>query len=558
MPTPRWGSTVVESTRGGHPGLKYEYRPSSVRAILSEARRWSNRVFITHGSRVVTFGEHEQLVHRVAAMLTARGIKPGQRVGILAANSPEWVATFFAIIEIGGVVVPFNGWWAADEVAYAAGVVDPVLIVTDEQRQGRVPENVPFVLVSQLGESDAAAIRSAATPAAPTPAATASSAATSAVPAPAGTAPVEPDLGDADEDAPAVILFTAGTTAFPKGAILSHRALIANLQTLLVTARKLPQDIADDIRPSVALVGLPLFHIGAIQLILVPLMTGSQIVFLEGRFDAAAVLRLIASHGVTMFSGVPTMMERMLQQPVIGELDLSSLRTIILGGSPVDQALLSRIRSAFPSAVRGVGQTYGLTEAGGVVSTGAGKAMAEHPGSSGRLAPVVEVRIDAPDAEGNGEILVRSPACMDGYWGGVDDAAIDADGWFRTGDLGRVDNDRYLYVTGRAKDVIIRGGENISAARVESVLNAHPGVLEVSVIGLPDADLGEVVAAVVRAADPAPSQAELEEFAKSRLSAFETPTRWWFREGLLPTNDSGKVLRTKLVNDWAEAASIRS
>ena len=533
--TPTWGSTVIESTRGGHPSVEYEYRPTSVRAILNESRRWSKRDFITHGSRVVTFGEHEQLVRRIAALLVARGIEPGQRVGILAANSPEWVATFFAVLEIGAIVVPFNGWWAAEEVAYAAGVVEPVLIVTDEQRQLRVPEGRPFVLVSELGAAGDA--RGEAEP---------------------DEEALQTALHATDEDAPAVILFTAGTTAFPKGAILSHRALISNLQTLLVTARKLPQDIADDVRPSVALVGLPLFHIGAIQLILVPLMTGSQIVFLEGRFDAAAVLRLISSHGVTMFSGVPTMMERMLQQPVIDELDLGSLRTIILGGSPVDQALLARIRAAFPNAVRGVGQTYGLTEAGGVVSTGAGKAMAEHPGSSGRLAPVVEVRIDAPDAEGNGEILVRSPACMDGYWGGVDDQAIDADGWFRTGDLGRVDDERYLYVTGRVKDVIIRGGENISAARVESVLNQHPGILEVSVVGLPDSDLGEIVGAVVRTADPAPSEAELEQFAKARLSSFETPTRWWFRDGLLPTNDSGKVLRRKLVSDWVERAGIQS
>lgn len=522
---------MIESTRCGHPGLEYQFRPSSVRTILAEARRWSNRVFITHGSRVVTFAEHESLVHSIAAMLRGRGITPGERVGILAANSPEWVATFFAILEVGAVVVPFNGWWAADEVAYAAGVVDPVLIVTDEARQSRVPSGVPFVLVSELGDGGVGVGRGG------------------------GEREI---LLEPDENAPAVILFTAGTTAFPKGAILSHRALIANLQTLLVVARKLPQDIPDDIRPSIALVGLPLFHIGAIQLILVPLMTGSQIVFLEGRFDAAAVLRLISQNGVTMFSGVPTMMERMLQQPVISEIDLSSLRTIILGGSPVDQVLLTRIRAAFPNAARGVGQTYGLTEAGGVVSTGAGKAMAEHPGSSGKLAPVVEVRIDAPDADGNGEILVRSPACMEGYWGGADKAAIDSEGWLRTGDLGRVDDDRYLFVSGRAKDVIIRGGENISAARVESVLNQHPGVLEVSVIGLPDAEFGEIVGAVVRSADPAPSQAELEEFAEARLSRFEMPTRWWFREEQLPTNDSGKVLRTKLVKDWTDAASIGS
>lgn len=198
--------------RGGHPGLEYQYRPSSVRTVLAEARRWSDRVLITHGSRVVTFAEHESLVHRIAPMLRGRGITPGERVGILAANSPEWVATFFAILEIGAVVVPFSGWWAAEEVAYAAGVVDPVLIVTDEARQSGVPRGVPFVSVSELGDGGVD-----------------------------GGGPGI--LPEPDENAPAVILFTAGTIAFPKEAVLPHRALIANLQTLLVVARKLPQDI---------------------------------------------------------------------------------------------------------------------------------------------------------------------------------------------------------------------------------------------------------------------------------------------------------------------------
>jgi long-chain acyl-CoA synthetase len=175
--------------------------------------------------------------------------------------------------------------------------------------------------------------------------------------------------------------------------------------------------------------------------------------------------------------------------------------------------------------------------------------MRAHPGSSGQLAPPVEVRIERPDPDGNGEILVRSPACMDGYWR-EDESGIDADGWFHTGDIGHVDEDRYLYVSGRVKDVIIRGGENISAARVESVLNEHPGVVEVSVVGLPDPDLGEVVGAVILAADPAPTREDLEQYAITKLGRFEIPTRWWFREGLLPTNDSGKVLRRRLVEEW--------
>ncbi len=518
-----WSYSVVPGTWNGHDGIVYERHPASILEVVVGARRWADRPYMYRGQRIVTFGEHERLMHHIAGVLRDRGVTRGQRVGILAANTPEWVATFFAILELGAVVVPFNGWWAAEEVAHAADVVRPELIVTDEDRLARVPDGVPRILTSEYG-----------------------------TPGPDAALPwTEPDPWRGfDEDEPAVILFTAGTTSFPKGVVLTHRSLVSNLQTLMVVARKLPQDVADDARPSVALVGLPLFHMGAIQLILVPFMSGSQIIFLEGRFDAAAVLDIIAERGVTMFSGVPTMMERMLRRVDDADRDLQSLRTIVLGGSPVSDDLMDRIRDVFPAAGRGVGQTYGLTEAGGVVSTGAGRSMAEHRGSSGRLAPVVEVRIENPDAAGDGEIVVRSPACMEEYFE-QEDPGIDADGWFHTGDIGHVDEDRWLYVSGRLKDVIIRGGENISAVRVESVLSRHPGVAEVCVVGLPDAEFGEVVAAVVLASRPAPSIEELEEFAARSLGRFEVPTRWWFRDELLPTNDSGKVLRRQLVQEWA-------
>jgi long-chain acyl-CoA synthetase len=528
----RWGETVVRGEVRGHPALIYRDRPRSARAALAESRRWADRPFIFHGDRVVTFAEHELIAARIAARLRGEGVGPGDRVGIFAANSPEWVATFFAILEVDAIAVPCNGWWSAEEMAYACAAAQPSVVVADARRGGRVPPRIRSLSIDELARDEGDGAQSA----------------------PAPVAPVEAQ-DDRAEDRPAVILFTAGTTNFPKGATLSHRALVANLQTLLIVANKLPHQIPDSIRASVALVGLPLFHIGAIQLILVPLMTGSQIVFLEGRFDAGEVLSLIESRQVTMFSGVPTMIERMLAEPGLAERDLRSLRTVVLGGSPVDDLLLERIPQAFPNATRGVGRTYGLTEAGGVVSTGVGAEVRKRPGSCGRLAPVVEVQIrdgDA-DADGTGEIYVRSPAAMNGYWGLADDTAIDVDGWIRTGDIGRVDEDRFLYVTGRSKDMIIRGGENIAPARIESVLREHPAVAEIAVIGLPDADLGETVAAVVRLAPEAIVPAEeLDAFAHPRLAHFEVPSRWIFRDASLPTNDSGKVLKAVLRDEYAD------
>jgi long-chain acyl-CoA synthetase len=255
--------------------------------------------------------------------------------------------------------------------------------------------------------------------------------------------------------------------------------------------------------------------------------------------------------GVTMFSGVPTMMERLLASPDLRSRDVSSLRTVVLGGAPVEERLLTRIRTAFPSTHRGVGQTYGLTEAGGVVSTGVGSKLGEHPGSSGKLAPVVEARIEDPDEHGNGRILVRSPACMDRYIGADDAQPIDDDGWLDTGDIGHVDSGDYLYITGRAKDVIIRGGENISAARVEAVLTSHPLVAEASVVGLPDREWGQIVAAAICLNESEKVDVgSLRTFAEERLASFAVPTSWWIRDEPLPTNDAGKVLKSRIIHDW--------
>jgi long-chain acyl-CoA synthetase len=513
----QWSEEIVRSTVRGHPSLVYAKRPPRITAVLEHARRWPTRPFLLQGDRVVSFGEHEDMVRVAAGQLRAYGVKPGDRVALFAANSPEWVATFFAAIALRAVAVPCNGWWSAEEMAHACELVDPAVIVCDERRQGRVPAGRRVIAIQDLAR---------------------------------GRCDLD-DLGGkaGDEDDPAVILFTAGTTRFPKGAVLSHRALVANLQSLLYVSRKLPHQITDDNPASTALVGLPLFHIGAIQLILVPPMTGSQVVFLKGRFDPPAVLEQMESRRVTMFSGVPTMMERLVSHPDVRRRDLSSLRTVVLGGSTVGDALLSRVRNAFPGTARGVGQTYGLTEAGGVVSTGVGRQITEHPGSSGQLVPVVEIRIEDPAPDGNGRILVRSPAAMDGYWGLPDDPTVDADGWVDTGDLGRVDGDRFLYVTGRAKDVIIRGGENIASARVEAVLAAHPAVAEAAVVGLPDPDLGEIVGAVVVLSAPVTAD-ELAVYASQRLASFSVPARWWLRSEQLPTNDAGKVLKQELAAGW--------
>ena len=526
---PRWGETVVRGTVRGHPCLLYEHRIRRVGDFLREGRRWRDREYVVQGERRVSFADHEAAVARAARLLAQRGVGEGDRVAIFAANSPEWPVAFFAALELGAIAVPCNGWWSEPEVAHAISLTTPAVVVADERRRRRLPAGVRLLSVDELSAS-------------------------------AGDAPVPEDPSDApglppasdDEDRPAVILFTSGTTGLPKGATLSHRSVIANVQNLLVSSRRLPQQLADDHPASVTLTSLPLFHVGGIQVQLVPFVSGAKLVFPQGRFDAGDVLRLIEAERVNVWGCVPTMVERVLAHADLERRDVSSVRTIVLGGSPASTRLLERVSAAFPNARRGVGQVYGLSESGGVIATGVAKHLESHPGSVGQLVPVAEVRIDEPDADGIGEILARSPAVMDGYWGVPEDPVLGSDGWLRTGDLGRLDEGGFLYVTGRTKDLVIRGGENIASVHVEACLLEHPAVREVAVVGLPHRELGEEVGAVVSLAPGAAAgDEELTAFLRTQLAHFELPTRWWLREDELPKNDAGKILKQRLREEWA-------
>ncbi len=523
----RWADTVVRTTVRDHPCLVYKHRPLSVGALLVASRRWSDRTFILHGTRRMTFAAHEAAVRRASDLMASRGVTEGDRVGLLSANCPEWSVAFFAAMELGAIVSPLNSWWSRSEVEHACRVVEPTLVVADSKRAEKLPPTTKVILIDELADL----IRGSSDN---------------------GDGPVVTGRVPQEEGRPAVILFTSGTTGFPKGATLSHRSLIANLQSLLVVSRRLPHQLAEDHRSSITLTNLPLFHIGAIQLLLLPFVVGAELVFPEGRFDASEVLRLIEAERVTTWSAVPTMVERALVHPELHTRDTRSLRTVVMGGGVVPPGLLDRVAQAFPTASRGVGQSYGLSEAGGVLSTGVAKDLSDRgPECVGRIVPVAEIKIDQPNVTGVGEILARSPAVMDGYWGVPDDPIFAPDGWLHTGDLGRVDDDGFLYVTGRSKDMIIRGGENIAPAHIEACLLGHPDVREAAVVGLSHPELGEEVGAVVALRPGAMTTIEeLAVFVRPHLARFEQPERWWLRTDDLPKTDTGKVVKFRLREQW--------
>jgi long-chain acyl-CoA synthetase len=525
-----WGTEAFRSG-GPIPFLQYSPRRRHVGEFFLDTERWRDRVHLVHGGRRLTFGDLFEAADRVAGKLAEQGLEPGDRLLLLAPNSPEWVTAFWAGVRAGAIVTLGNGWWNRPEAEHAVRLVQPSFVIADERRREQLPPTltdrqvVDVDAVRRWGDADS---------------------------------PPSPIAGGGDESEPAVIVFTAGTTGDPKAAVLAHRSVIANLHSLLLVSGRLPHQLDPDKPGAVILQSGPMFHIGGLQALLLATLCGHTVVFLDGRFDAGQVLDLIERERVTVWGAVPTMASRVLEHPSLSGRDLSTVRSISLGGAPVQPELTARLRLAFTGAGRGLSTIYGMTETGGTVASASGKLMADNPRTSGKPTPVSELRIDSVEPDGVGEILVRTPGQMLGYWGQPDAGIIDAEGWVHTGDLGRIE-DGLLYVTGRSKDIIIRGGENIASAHVESALLRHPAVRNVAVVARPDADLGERVAAAIELDPAAPATAdELAEFTRTQLPNHEVPTDWWLMSDQLPMTEAGKVDKRKLKGSWPSGLAVRT
>jgi long-chain acyl-CoA synthetase len=522
-----WGSEVAEVEVLGHPCLSFVKRRRHLADLLIDGRRFGAREYIVQGDRRVSFDQHEAAVRRAVGLLRERGVGRGDRIMLLGANAVEWVVGYWAILETGAIVVLGNAWWSRVELAHALRNVAPGFVLADATRATSLPDSQACLTFADLNAAISAD--------GPTPAI---------------------ERAPANEDDPAVVLFTSGTTGLPKGAVLSHRGILATLQSLVLLTRRLPRAGAELPPPSPSLLSIPLFHVGGLQQIITPMVGGGTLVFTEGRFDPERVVDLLDRERVAVWSTVPTMVSRVMEwMQDRGHPGLDGVRTVGLGGSPVGMQLRRKVPRWFPSASSGLAVTYGLSEGGGVLVTAAGQELFNRPGAVGKPLKVVTLRIDHPDEEGCGEILVRSPSVMLGYWPDPeqpdDVGPITSDRWLHTGDIGRMDEAGYLYVTDRSKDIVIRGGENIATPNVENRLMEHPAVREVAVIGLPHEHLGEEVAAVVVLAEgDRTGPDELAAFAAEQLAYFEVPTQWQIRHEALPQNAAGKILKRQLRDEW--------
>lgn len=508
----QWGNRIAIEHVNGVSYQLYTERPRRVESLLEFCDRWRERIHVVQGEQAVTFGELATLIEAQAAQLIQEGVKPGEHVLLLGWNSAQWIANFWACLKVGGVPVLGNGWWSQSELQGALDLLKPALTLADAHGALKMPAG------AKIGQWDSA-------------------------PASVAKAPAQWPVSD-DENAPAVVIFTSGTEGRPKAVVLSHRSLLAGLQMLLHVTKRLPHQL-EGVALDIGLHTGPLFHIGGVQTLLRAVTIGGTLVMPRNKFDPAEALELIERFSVTRWSAVPTMVSRLLEHPDVHSRTLNSLRSLTVGGAPVHAELLTRVRGGLPGVEPRIATGYGLSENGGQATAASGAETAERPGSSGKPLPCVEIRFLQREGLPDGEILLRAPTQMSGYYANSN-SPIDAEGWLHTGDLGRLDDSGHLWITGRSKDVIIRGGENIAPVSVERALMEIDGIAEVVVFGVPHSDLGEEVMAIV--VDPQQRSAEkLRELLKGKLASFSIPSRWQIGQEPLPTNHAGKVDKAALI-----------
>jgi long-chain acyl-CoA synthetase len=547
---------VVEDVLGV-PLQVYRQRLGSMRDLVTMSDGRGDVDWIVQGDRRLTYGEHNTLVRKVAVALLDLGVQPGDRVAVLSANNIEWVVMFWACAVIGAAFVPLNAWWKSEELEFALNDSGARVLFCDPKRWAIVREVVEalpeleHIYVLDLDAPDGRARPGVELLAADDPGAL-------------------PDVAVTEDDLLA-ILYTSGTTGKPKGATITHRQALANLQNMVcLGAIAIAHGAAPprtDIQTAYLLV-VPLFHVtGALATMVPGYAGGGKLVLMPpGKFDADTAMTVIERERVTSIGGVPTVMWRIVEAESFAKYDLSSVNRIGYGGAPAAPELVERIKVAFPQVRDTLSTAYGLTETASVATSNAGAGYFSHPGSVGRAAPTVEIQVvddegrPVPTGE-NGEIVLRGPTIMSrGYFNRPDatEAASLPGGWFRSGDIGYLDEDGYLYLVDRAKDMIIRGGENVYCVEIENVLAEHADVLDVAVVGVPHRELGEEVKAVVQIRSGSATTIEdLRAYCGERLAGFKVPEYMDLRDEPLPRNPAGKVLKSVL-RDGSEASAFTS
>lgn len=546
MTAPDQMFAITETEVHGNLMKTWANAPGSLRDLWLSTSVHGERDYLVFEDERWTYNQAHEQVARIANWLTSQGIQQHDRVAIAMRNYPEWLLCNWAIASIGAVTVGINAWWVAEELKYGLTDSEAKMLICDTERLGRFSE-----IAEEFSELPVVAVRTHETPTWATPW--------------REVLKAEPSMPSViiDPDDDVCIFYTSGTTGFPKGAQLTHRSCVSqllsalfvglsqNTANALIKGEQPPNPEDPNAVPPAGLVTTPLFHVTAMNSVVHSITaSGGKLVHMY-KWDAGEALRLIEQEKITNFSGVPLMGRELISHPDFHNRDVSSLMSLGGGGAPVQPDLVEKIDSSGGHAVPAQG--YGLTETCGLATGSYGAFLTSKPNSAGLIVPVCDIKAvdeqgaDLPRGE-IGEICIYGPHIIKGYLNRPDATAETiVDGWLHTGDIGYLDEDNFVYLVDRAKDMVLRGGENIYSSEVEAAIFSYPAVAECAVFSVPDDRLGEEVGCAIF---PAPgneiSPQALRNFLREKLAAFKIPRYIWVVERPLPQNASGKFLKRDL------------
>jgi long-chain acyl-CoA synthetase len=546
---------VLEISEAEIHGVKtkiWKNAPPTLREVFTLAATYDGNEHLVHEEERVTVAAFRAAAAAFAHQLAADGVKPGDRVAILMRNLPEWPVAYWGAVLAGAVATPLNAWWTGSELEFGLKDSGSVLVVCDIERYERAREhfdacpNLRKIYVSRARE-EIADPRVAQVE--------------DVIGRPNDWAKLnarEPPMATAQPDDDASIFYTSGTTGHPKGAVISHRNIVSNMWNMAACdaraflRRGEAPPAPDPTAPrKITLLSVPFFHATGCFAVMIPAFFAGHKMVMQRRWDVNQALELMQRERVTGFGGVPTIAWQVIEHPRLGDYDLSSVDAISYGGAPSAPELVRRIKRHFPKA--SPGQGWGMTETAAVAVRNLAEDYERKPDSCGYCAPTGDAKIvdgngrEAPRGE-VGELWYKGPVVARGYWRN-EKATTEtfADGWIKTGDLARMDDEGFLYIVDRAKDMLIRGGENIYCVEVENTLYEHPAVMDAAIIGRAHKTLGEEPLALVHLKPGAQATAdELRHFAAQKLAAFKVPVEVIFWPETLPRNANGKIVKKEL------------
>lgn len=531
----------------GVPTRVWKNNPVSLAALANAAKEHGEQLFTIYEDERVTYDAWYRATAKLAIDLQARGVKKGDRVALAMRNLPEFPAIFFAIVSIGAIVVPLNAWWKGNELAFALENCGASALFCDAERhvtvQPRLAElkNIETVIVSRLpGDVPEGVV---------------------ALESIIGTPKTYKDLPEAtlpdvdiDPDDDATIFYTSGTTGKPKGAVGTHRNATSNILSSAYAAARTAMrrgEAPPEPEKKVGLLVIPLFHVTACNARLMGSVMGGHTLIFMHKWDTVKAFEIIEREKVQSTGGVPTIAWQMIDHPDRKKYDLSSLEGVSYGGAPAAPELVRLIKEEFGAEP---GSGWGMTETSATVTVHGAEDYLNRPDSCGPAVAVSDLKIMSPEGDKElavgevGELWARGPQIVRGYWKRPEATAETfIDGWVRTGDLARLDDEGFCFIVDRAKDIVIRGGENIYSSEIENVLYDHPAVSDAAIVGIPHRTLGEEPAAVVHLSPGmSATEDELKAWVRERLASFKTPVKVLFYEETLPRNANGKILKKDL------------